>query len=101
VPCVEVAETVDVRDKKNLVRAHTVALKDDGRSVSACVEALVAPVVVDRSSLGRKKCDHDCWCGWMNASEGTNSSAKDGVSRHVCHSNEGRCGYILESQLRG
>jgi hypothetical protein len=30
----------------------------------------------------------------MNASEGTNSSAKDGASRHVCHSNEGRGGCI-------
>jgi hypothetical protein len=28
----------------------------------------------------------------MNASEGTNSSAKYGASHHVCHSNEGICG---------
>jgi hypothetical protein len=40
--------------KKNLVRAHAVALKDGGKSVVVRVEALVAPVGVDRSSRGRK-----------------------------------------------
>jgi hypothetical protein len=37
----------------------------------------------------------------MNASEGTNSSAKDWSSRHVCCSNEGNGGCIEESHLRG
>jgi hypothetical protein len=49
-----VAEAVDVNVKKNLVRAHAVVLKDDGKSLVVRFEALVAPVGVDRSSSGRK-----------------------------------------------
>ena len=48
------AEAVDVSVKKNLVRAHAVVLKDDGKSLVVRVEALVAPVGVDRRSRGRK-----------------------------------------------
>ena len=45
---------VDVGVKKDLVRAHVVALKDGGESVVLRVEALVASVGVDRSSRGRE-----------------------------------------------
>ena len=48
------AEMVDVVVKNDLVRAHVVALKDGGESVVLRVEALVAPVGVDRSSRGRE-----------------------------------------------
>jgi hypothetical protein len=54
VPGVGVADAVHVSVKKNLVRAHAVAVKDGGKSVVARGEALVAPVGVDRSSRGRK-----------------------------------------------
>ena len=54
VPCVGVAETVDVIVKNDLVRAHVVALKDGGESVLLWVESLVVPVGVDRSSSGRE-----------------------------------------------
>jgi hypothetical protein len=54
VPGVGVAEMVDVGVKNDLVRAHVVALKDGGESVVLRVEALVAPVGVDRSSRGRE-----------------------------------------------
>ena len=54
VPGVGVAETVDVSVKNDLVRAHVVALKDGGESVVLRVEALVAPVGIDRSSRGRE-----------------------------------------------
>jgi acyl-coenzyme A thioesterase PaaI-like protein len=54
VPGVGVAEAVDVSVKKNLVRAHAVALKDGSKIVVVRVEALVATVGVDRSSSGRK-----------------------------------------------
>jgi hypothetical protein len=37
----------------------------------------------------------------MNATEGRNSSAKDEVSRHVCHSNEGISGCKPKSRRRG
>ena len=40
--------------KKNLVRAHVVALKDVGESVVLVVEVLVTPVGVDRSSRSRE-----------------------------------------------
>ena len=53
-PGVEVAKTVDVGVKKNLVRAHVVVLKDGGESVVVVVEALVTPVGVDRSSRSRE-----------------------------------------------
>ena len=53
-PGVGVAEAVDVGVKKNLVRAHAVALNDGCKSVVVRVETLVAPVGVDRGSLGRK-----------------------------------------------
>ncbi len=53
-PSVGVAEAVNVIVKKNLVRNHTVDLKDGGKSVVLRVEDLVAPVGVDRSSRGRK-----------------------------------------------
>jgi hypothetical protein len=49
-PGVGVAETVDVGIKKDLVRAHVVALKDGGESVVLVGEALVMPVGVDRST---------------------------------------------------
>ena len=45
---------VDVGVKKDLVRAHVVALKDGGESVVVVVEALVTPVGVDRSSRSRE-----------------------------------------------
>jgi hypothetical protein len=48
------AEMVDVGVKNDLVRAHVVALKDGCESVVLRVEALVAPVGVDRSSSGRE-----------------------------------------------
>jgi hypothetical protein len=64
VPGVGVAEMVmmmsfncscnDVGVKNDLVRAHVVALKDVCESVVLRVEALVAPVGVDRSSRGRE-----------------------------------------------
>ena len=54
VPCVGVAEMVDVGVKNDLVRVHVVALKDVGESVVLRVEALVAPVGIDRSSRGRE-----------------------------------------------
>jgi hypothetical protein len=54
VPGVGVAEMVDVGVKNDLVRAHVVALKDGSKSVVLRVEALVAPVGVDRSSRGRE-----------------------------------------------
>jgi hypothetical protein len=41
--------------KKNLVRAHVIALKDGGKSLVLLVEVLVSPVGVDRSSHGRKR----------------------------------------------
>jgi hypothetical protein len=53
VPGVGVAEVVDVRVKKDLVRAHVVALKDCCESVVLLVEVLVVTVGVDRSSRGR------------------------------------------------
>jgi hypothetical protein len=53
-PGVGVAETVDVCIKKDLVRAHVVALKDGGESVVLVGEALVTPVGVDRSSRSRE-----------------------------------------------
>jgi hypothetical protein len=53
-PGVGVAETVNVSIKKDLVRAHVVALKDGSESVVVVVEALVTPVVVDRSSRSRE-----------------------------------------------
>ena len=53
-PGVEVAKIVDVGVKKNLVRAHAVALKDGGKSVVMLVEAKVASVGTDRSSRCRK-----------------------------------------------
>ena len=53
-PGVGVAETVDVGIKKDLVRAHVVALKDGGESVVLVGETLVTPVGVDRSSRTRK-----------------------------------------------
>jgi hypothetical protein len=49
-----VAETVDVGIKKDLVRAHVVALKDGSESVVLVGEALVTPVGVDRSSRSRE-----------------------------------------------
>jgi hypothetical protein len=54
-PGVGVAETVDVGIKKDLVRAHVVALKDGGESVVLVGEALVTPVGVDRSSRSRER----------------------------------------------
>ena len=45
---------VGVGVKKDLVRAHVVALKDGGESEVLVVEALVTPVGVDRSSLSRE-----------------------------------------------
>ncbi len=54
VPGVGVAEVVDVRVKKDLVRAHVVALKDGCESVVLLVEVLVVTVGVDRSSRGRE-----------------------------------------------
>jgi hypothetical protein len=50
VPGVGVAEMVDV----GFVRAHIVALKDVSKSVVLRVEALVAPVGVDRSIRDRE-----------------------------------------------
>jgi hypothetical protein len=49
-----VTETVYVSVKNDLVRAHVVALKDDGESVVLVVETLVTPVGVDRSSRSRE-----------------------------------------------
>jgi hypothetical protein len=49
-----VAKAVDVSVKKNLVRAHSVALKGFGKGVVVRVEAKVAPEGVDRTSSGRK-----------------------------------------------
>jgi hypothetical protein len=54
VPGVGVAEVVDVRVKKDLVRAHVVALKDGCESVVLRVEVLVVTVGVDRSSRDRE-----------------------------------------------
>ena len=45
---------INVCVKKDLVRAHVVALKDGGESVVVVVEALVTPVGVDRSSRSRE-----------------------------------------------
>jgi hypothetical protein len=45
---------IDVGVKKDLVRAHVVALKDGCESVVVVVEALVTPVGVDRSSRSRE-----------------------------------------------
>jgi hypothetical protein len=59
-PCVRVAKTVDVSVKKNLVRAHVVALKDVSKSVVVLVEAKIAPVA--------ERCDEGCRHGWMIAS---------------------------------
>jgi hypothetical protein len=53
-PGVGVAETVDVCIKKDLVRAHVVALKDVCESVVLVGEALVTPAGVDRSSCSRE-----------------------------------------------
>ena len=53
-PGVGVAKTIDVGVKKNLVRAHAVALQDGCKSVVGLVEAKVAPVGTDKSSRGRK-----------------------------------------------
>jgi len=53
-PGVGVAETVDVCVKKDLVRAHVVALKDVGESVVLVGVALVTPLGVDRSSSSRE-----------------------------------------------
>ena len=72
-----VAKTVDVCVKKNLVRTHVIALQDGCKSVVGLVEAKVVPVGTVRSSRCRKGSDEGCLCGWMNASEGMNSSAKD------------------------
>jgi hypothetical protein len=47
-------KTVDVCVKKNLVRAHAVALTDRGKSVVVLVEAKVSPVGTDRSISCRK-----------------------------------------------
>jgi hypothetical protein len=44
---------VDVGVKNDLVRSHVVTLKDSSKSVVLRVEALVAPVGVDRSSRSR------------------------------------------------
>ena len=49
-PGVGVAKAVNVIVKKNLVRVHTVALKDGCKGVVVRVEAKVAPEGVDRSS---------------------------------------------------
>ena len=49
-----VTEMIDVSVKKDLMRAHVVALKDGGESVVVVVEALVTPVGVDRSSRSRE-----------------------------------------------
>ena len=54
VPGVVVAKAGDVSVKKNLVRAHAVALQDGCKSVVGLVEAKVAPVGTDRSSRCRK-----------------------------------------------
>jgi hypothetical protein len=54
VPGIGVAKTVDVIVKKNLARAHSVALKDGGKSVVMLVEAKVEPVGTDRSCCCRK-----------------------------------------------
>jgi hypothetical protein len=53
-PVVGVAETVDASIKRELVRAHVVALKDVCESVVLVGEALVTPVGVDRSSRSRE-----------------------------------------------
>ena len=53
-PGVGVSGTVNVGIKKDLVRAHVVALKDGGESVVLVGEALVTPVGVDRSSRSRE-----------------------------------------------
>ena len=47
-------EMINVCVKKDLMRAHVVALKDGGQSVVVVVEALVTPVGVDRSSRSRE-----------------------------------------------
>jgi hypothetical protein len=49
-----VAEAVHVSIKKNLVRAHAVALKDAGENVVFWVEAIGTPEGVDRKGRGRK-----------------------------------------------
>ena len=46
--------TDDVCVKKNLVRAHAVALTDGGKSVVVFVEDKVSPVGTDRRSSCRK-----------------------------------------------
>ena len=51
---VGVAEAVDVIIKKDLVRAHVVALKDCCENVVVRVEAIGTPEGVDRKSRGRK-----------------------------------------------
>ncbi len=53
-PGIRVADTVNVGVKKDLVRAHVVALKDGGESVVLVGEALVTSVGVDRSSSSRE-----------------------------------------------
>jgi hypothetical protein len=53
-PGIRVADTVNVWVKKDLVRAHVVALKDGGESVVLVGEALVTSVGVDRSSSSRE-----------------------------------------------
>jgi hypothetical protein len=53
-PGIRVADTVNVGVKKDLVRAHVVALKDGVESVVLVGEALVTSVGVDRSSSSRE-----------------------------------------------
>ena len=53
-PCFGVTELIDVCVKKDLVRAHVVALKDVGESVVLVGVALVTPLGVDMSSSSRE-----------------------------------------------
>jgi hypothetical protein len=93
---------VDVDVKNDLVRVHVVDLKDVCESVVMRVEALVAPVGIDRSSHGRESATRAVDTARLGVrSGGTNSSAKAEVSRHVCHNNEGIGGCKPKSRRRG
>jgi hypothetical protein len=77
VPGVGVAEPVDVIVKKNLVWAHAVSLKDTCEGVVVCVETLVAPVGVDRSSRGRKSATRAAGARGLRAGDKLEREAAD------------------------
>ena len=76
-PCtLPTAESVDVGVKKDLVRTHVVALKDDGESVVFRVETLVAPVGIDRSSRGRESATRAACAGRGGRARGRTRARK-------------------------